>query len=143
MLEEKNLESAIKKVDDTFNDVEDDVTIYNECFAANRKLAADISAVATLMESHGSLPDISRFTEQVTNALSEIALSVDKNVILPKSTIDKLSYSFQSDETPGKDKVIENLHNYLNWIIFDVQYLQEVVELAARSGALKRYRNMT
>jgi hypothetical protein len=51
MLEEKNLESAIRKVEDTFNDVEDDLSTYNEFWAANRKLAADVSAVGTLAES--------------------------------------------------------------------------------------------
>lgn len=143
MLEEKNLESAIKKVDDTFNDVEDDLTIYKEFYATNRKLAADISAVATLIESHGPLPDVSRFKEQLINALGEIALSIDKNVILPKATIEKFSFSFKPDEKPSPQYTLENLENYLNWIISDVNYLQEIVELALRQGALNRYRNMT
>ena len=143
MLEEKNLESAIKKVDDTFNDVEDDLTIYKEFYATNRKLAADISAVATLIESHGPLPDVSRFKEQLINALGEIALSIDKNVMLPKATIEKFSFSFKPDEKLSPQYTLENLENYLNWIISDVNYLQEIVELALRQGALNRYRNMT
>lgn len=136
MLEEKNLESAIKKVEDTFNDVEDDLYIYNELRAINRKLAADISAMAILIESETSLPDISHYKEQLTNSLNELALSVDKNVILPRASIDK--FYFNSEEI----KITENLENYLNWIISDIKYLQEAVELASRSGALKRYRNV-
>ncbi len=142
MLEEKNLESAIKKVDDTFNDVDDDLLIFNDLSAANRKLAADVSAVATLIESNESIPDVSRFKEQLTDALSEIALSVDKNLILPKSNIDKFIIDSKSSKTPEPEDLLENLRNYLNWIISDVEYLQEVVELAAKSGALTRYRNM-
>jgi hypothetical protein len=142
MLEEKNLESAIKKVDDTFNDVEDDVTIYNEFSAVNRKLAADISSVATLIESGASLPDISRFKEQLINTLSEIALSIDKNVILPRSNIDKCHLNSKSNKTPKTEDLSGTLENYLNWIISDVHYLQETTELAGRSGALERYRNM-
>ena len=143
MLEEKNLESAIKKVDDTFDDVEEDLTIYNEFYATNRKLAADISAVATLIESHKPLPDVSRFKEQLINALGEITLSIDKNVMLPKATMEKFSFNFKPDENPSPQDTIENLENYLNWIISDVKYLQEIVELALKKGALKRYRNMT
>ncbi|NYB51232.1 MAG: FUSC family protein [Methanobacteriaceae archaeon] len=143
MLEEKNLESAIKKVEDTFDDVEDDVLIYNELFAANRKLAADIFAVATLIESSGSIPDFTLSKEQLSNALSEMALSVDKNVILPKATINKFSHSLKPDPQIKIGDVNRSLENYLNWIISDVKYLQEVVESAIKLGALKRYRNMT
>jgi hypothetical protein len=134
MLEEKNLESAIKKVNDTFNDVGGDVSLYNELGATNRKLAADISALATLIESGVSLPDISRFKEQLIDALNELALSVDKNVVLPRANIDKYSYI---EGTPS------NLENYLDWIITDVKFIQEGVELGLKTGALKRYREMT
>lgn len=134
MLEEKNLESAIKKVNDTFNDVEDDVSLYNELGAANRKLAADISALATLIESGVSLPDISRFKEQMIDALNELALSVDKSVVLPRANIDKYS---------GIEDIPSNWENYLDWIISDVKFIQEEVELGLKTGALKKYREMT
>lgn len=136
MLEEKNLESAIKKVDDTFNDVGDDVSLYNELGAANRKIAADISALATLIESDTTLPDISRFKEQLINALNELALSVNKNVVLPRANIDTFYPGSDVTKTP-------NLESYLYWITNDVKFLQEGVELGHRTGALKRYRDMT
>lgn len=142
MLEEKNLESAIRKVEDTFNDVEDDLSTYNEFWAANRKLAADVSAVGTLAESGEDLPDISRFREQVTNSLNEMALSVDKNVVLPRARIDDVYPNSGSDNRSKKDKLPEDLHNYLNWIASDIHYLQELVEIAIKSGALKKYRDM-
>jgi hypothetical protein len=136
MLEEKNLESAIKKVDDTFNDVGDDVSLYKELSAANRKIAADISALATLIESDTSLPDISRFKEQLIDALNELALSVNKNVVLPRANIDTFY--------PGSDVTkTSNLEGYLYWISNDVKFLQEGVELGHQTGALKRYREMT
>ncbi|MBI4813035.1 MAG: hypothetical protein HY802_01305, partial [Methanobacterium sp.] len=134
MLEEKNLESAIKKVDDTFNNVGDDVSLYKELGAANRKLAADISALATIIEYSASLPDISRFKEQLIDALNELALSVDKNVVLPRANIDK----FYNDS----DVEISNLESYMDWIINDVKFLQEVVELGHQTGSLERYREM-
>ncbi|AUB54807.1 hypothetical protein BK007_01430 [Methanobacterium subterraneum] len=133
MLEDKNLESAIKKVNDTFNDVGDDVSFYNELGATNRKLAADISALATLIESGVSLPNISRFKEQLMDALNELALSVDKSVVLPHANVDKYH---------GVEDVPLYLENYLDWIISDVKFIQEGVELGLKTGALKRYREM-
>ena len=142
MLEEKNLESAIKKVEDTFNDVEDDLSLYNEFWAANQKLAADVSAIGTLIESGELLPDISRFKDQLANSLSEIALAVDKNVILPRATIDVVSHNSKLDANLKTNKVPENLENYLNWIISDIHYLQELVDIAIKSGSLKKYQDM-
>lgn len=136
MLEEKNLESAIKKVDDTFNDVGDDVSLYHELSAANRKLASDISALATLIESDVPMPDISRFKEQLIDALNELALSVNKNVVLPRANIHQFYQELEVDET-------SNLESYLDWITNDVKFLQEGVELGHQTGALERYRDMT
>ena len=133
-LEEKNLESAIKKVDDTFNDVGDDVSLFNKIGTANHKLAADISTLPALIESGATLPDISRFKEHLIDALNELALSVDKNVVLPRANIDGYY---------GSDGRQVNLENYLDWIISDVKFLQEAVEIGHQTGALKKYRDMT
>lgn len=143
MLEEKNTESAIKKVEDTFNDVGNDLSIYNDLNAVNMKLTADLSAIATLIESNKSIPDVSNFKEQLINALNELALSVDKNVIMPRAKIDKVDLNSKFGKNSEKDNSHESLENYLNWIVSDVHYMQEVVEVASKSGALKRYRDLT
>ncbi|MDP3066186.1 MAG: FUSC family protein, partial [Methanobacteriaceae archaeon] len=135
ILEEKNLESAIKKVQDSFDDVSDDFNSYNQIKATNRKLAADLSAFATLIEKSKSHPDISESKEEITIALNELAFSIEKDVILPKARFNKL----ESDE----DSLPENIFNYLKWIISDIKFIQEEVEQASRTGALKRYRKMT
>ena len=136
MLEEKTLESAIKKVDDTFNDVDDDVSLYHELSAINKKLAADISSIATLIETKKPLPDIDRFKEHLIDSLNELALSVNKNVVLPRANINQSYRDSDFTET-------YTLESYLDWIRNDVQFLQEGVELGHKTGALERYRDMT
>jgi len=136
MLEEKNLESAIKKVDDTFNDVDDDVSLYHELSAVNKKLAADISSIATLIESKKPLPDIYRFKEQLIDSLNELALSINKNVVLPRANINQSYRDSDVAET-------STLESYLDWVRNDVKFLQEGVELGHKTGALERYRDMT
>ncbi len=135
MLEEKNLESAIKKVNDTFNDVEDDVSFYKDLEAVNKKLTADISALATLIESGASLPDLSTFKEQLMDVLSHMALSVDKNVVMPPMKI-KASHFKGGGLTP-------DLEMYLDWVTSDVELIQEEVELGHRTGIWKRYRDLS
>lgn len=137
MLEEKNLESAIKKVQDSFNDVSDDVDIYNQIKATNRKLAADLSALATLMEKSTFQQDISPLKEEITTALNELAFSFEKDVILPKARFNKLESHQDEDLLP------ENIFNYLKWVISDIKFIQEELEHASRTGALKRYQKLT
>ena len=136
LLEEKNMESAIKKIEDTFDDVNRDVCLYNGLNATNRKLASDLTAVATIMESSESLPKIYRFKEQLINALNELALSVEKNVILPRAKIDRLELDGETNKLP------DNLENYLNWIISDIEHLQEEVEVAFKFRTLEKYRDI-
>ncbi|WP_321421817.1 FUSC family protein [uncultured Methanobacterium sp.] len=131
LLEEKNLESSLRKVEDTFQDVAEDIALFMELGVINRKLFSDLTKARSLLESGESIKDITRYHEQLTSALREIALSVDKNVILPPVTIDRI---------PDKGDILEeNIENYLNMIINDVHYLQLDVELALRLGAFKKY----
>ncbi|EKF86530.1 FUSC family protein [Methanobacterium formicicum] len=131
LLEEKNLESSLRKVEDTFQDVGEDICLFRELGVINRKLSSDLTEARSLLESGESIKDITRYSEQLTSALREIALSVEKNVILPPVTIDRIS--------DKGDILEENIENYLNMIINDVHYLQLDVELALRLGAFKKY----
>ncbi|MGI6482495.1 MAG: FUSC family protein [Methanobacterium sp.] len=136
ILEEKNLESAIKKIGDTFDDVYMDVDLYNRLNTCNKKLAADLTAVATILESSEYLPDLDRFKEQVINALNELALSVEKNVILPKANIDVLELNSEDNKFP------DDLENYLNVIVYDMRHFQNEVEWGFKVRAFKKYRNI-
>ncbi|MFA0832593.1 MAG: FUSC family protein [Methanobacterium formicicum] len=131
LLEEKNLESSLRKVEDTFQDVGEDICLFRELGVINRKLSSDLTEARSLLESGESIKDITRYSEQLTSALREIALSVEKNVILPPVTIDRIS--------DKGDILEENIENYLNMIINDIHYLQLDVELALRLGAFKKY----
>ena len=88
------------------------------------------------MESSESLPKIYRFKEQLINALNELALSVEKNVILPRAKIDRLELDGETTKLP------DNLENYLNWIISDIEHLQEEVEVAFKFRTLEKYRDI-
>jgi hypothetical protein len=131
LLEEKNLESSLRKVEDTFQDVGEDISLFRELGVINRKLSSDLTIARSLLESGESVKDITRYREQLTSALREIALSVDKNVILPPVKIDRIS--------GNGDILEENIENYLNMIINDIHYLQLDVELALRLGVFKKY----
>lgn len=134
LLEEKNLESSLRKVEDTFQDVGEDISLFRELGVINRKLSSDLTEAKSLLESGESIKDITRYSEQLTSAMREIALSLEKNVILPPVTIDRI--------LDNEDILEETIENYLNMIINDVHYLQLDVELALRLGAFKKYSNL-
>ena len=50
MLEENNSDAVLKKINDTFNDVSEDLIFYENILAANNKLTLDILALASLIK---------------------------------------------------------------------------------------------
>jgi hypothetical protein len=126
ILEENNLEAATKKLEDSFNDVNDDLALYQEIIDSNNKMAADLTAVAAILESNpGKLVDNTR----IRNALNELE-NVLKGYIKPQ----KLAEDDISMDYTNKD-----LDQLLNWIIIDIQLIIRGMEIAAETGALMRY----
>ncbi|OPY25813.1 MAG: hypothetical protein A4E27_00846 [Methanobacterium sp. PtaU1.Bin242] len=137
LLEENNLEAAIGKLQDFFNDVSDDIIIYQNFKAANRKLSADISALATIMERE-QVGKVNMNSQPLTAVLNNMVETVEKGVKPIKTYLDKSSMG-----TDEKSYPIENLEQYLGWVIADVELLQEFVNSGVNKGIFRRYRDLT
>jgi len=139
MREDSNLEAALRKVQDTFNDVSDDVVIYQEMAATNSKLTADVTAVATLLEENTkSVPDLSHANQEVKEALENMSNAIDQGFEPSESSLDENSFNLE-----GESYMVKNLEQYLAGIISDIRLLEEGVKKAAETGVLKRYRKLT
>ncbi len=139
MLEDSNLEAGLRKVQDTFKDISEDVEIYQEIAAANNKLTADLTAIATVLEEDlKSVPDLSHANLKVKEALKNLSDAIDQGAGALDSSLDKNSFNLE-----GESYIVKNLEHYLTWIISDLELLQEGVKTAAETGLLQRYRNLT
>jgi len=139
LLEENNLEAAIKKVQDSFSDVSEDLTLYHEIAASNNKLVADTTAIAIVLESNpSSVPDLSPICVQVKKTLQNLINSIYEDTRPSKSLLEKIQF-----DRNVESNIAKSLKQYLDWIISDLQLLHEGVEIASQTGALQRYKELT
>jgi uncharacterized membrane protein YccC len=133
MLAENNLEAAIRKMEDTFNDISGDISIYKALAAANNKIAADLSVLATSLEYTDSFGDFTQINYYIKKILDELSLSVEQG--RKPSSIDNLLSNLENEE-----KNLGNKDIYLGWISSDLKYLREIIIEGVHLGALDRYR---
>ncbi|MBI5680119.1 MAG: FUSC family protein [Methanobacterium sp.] len=137
MLEENNLEAAIRKIQDSFNDIDEDLAIYQEIAGVNNKLAADLTAVATTLEKDKVDINMSKIGLEIQNALNYLIKSTDEDFKPKKFHLVEISSNKDSEV-----HIPKTLEQYLNWIVSDIQLLYNGVEIAFQTGALQRYKKL-
>ncbi|MGV8143347.1 MAG: FUSC family protein [Methanothermobacter sp.] len=136
LLQENNLEAAILKLQDFFTDVSEDIIIYQDLAAASHKLTADISALGTLQEKK-LVKNVHIDDQPVMAVMDNMIETVENGVKSDKTYLEFLQ------GLNGKSYVKENLDQYVDWVISDVELLQELVDSGADNGIFGRYRDLT
>lgn len=138
LLEYNNLGSSLKKIEDTFKDVSDDINIYRDISGACYNLTEDISAVAGYEEEISKI-DFSSLEELSSNILDVFVVAIEKNKI-PEELPDMHIYDKQISEMLKENKEIKQ---YFHWIVSDIYLLHSLIKEAVETGALERYKNLT
>ncbi len=138
MREENNLEAALKKLEDSFKDINEDLELYQEIIASNNKLAADLTAMAALLNKHReSSKDLERDKSKIKNALKNLDNFINGNL-----NPENVSSDTFSNENEDKNETTD-LEQIIRWIISDLHLIQNYVELANETGVLQRYIKLT
>lgn len=135
LLEYNNLESSLKKVQDTFKDVSKDLEIYEEISSACYNLTEDISAIVGY--EHDSKLDFSPLIDLSSKILDVLVVAIEKDEI-PEELPDMHIYSKLSD-TLQEQKEIKQ---YFEWIVSDIYLIHYCITKAVETGALTRYKNI-
>ncbi|MTK64742.1 MAG: hypothetical protein F8N15_09540 [Methanobacterium sp.] len=134
MLQENNLEAGIKKLEDTFNNVNSDLSIYQNLLSMNIKLTADLTALAAVVSDKSN--NISNKEVQGTLILDslmelrELSLNWDSGKVLD---INLTAINEESDD----------LAQLINWIYSDIQLIFNGLEVAHETDLFKRYTDLT
>ncbi len=137
MMEENNLEAAVKKLYDNLNNIDDDIAFYNEFILTNNKLSADLTAlVAILTKDKESLADNDILISEVKKSLQNLENSLNGDIKSYKFTMDNKSLNY----TFNKAKELDQL---LNWINSDLKLLNKGLEIADKTGFFKRYTKLS
>ncbi|UTB31885.1 MAG: FUSC family protein [Methanobacterium sp. ERen5] len=134
MLQENNLEAGIKKLEDTFNDVNSDLSLYQNFLSMNIKLTADLTALAEVVSD----TSMTISNKEVQGAhiqgslmeLRELSRNWDTNKVLD---INLTSINENSDD----------LAQLINWIYSDIQLIFNGLEVAHKTDLFKRYTNLS
>jgi len=140
ILEHNNLEAAIKKLQDSFRDVNEDVESYQDILAANQKLAADVTGIAALLERDmRSFPVLSLLGQFLSDSINEIAESVIKGIKpVNLGEMPVIQQKVDKDE----DYTFHDLEQLLKWTESDIKFIHELIKNAAVSNVIQRYRNL-
>lgn len=135
---ENNLEAALKKLEDTFNDINDDLTLYKDIISSNIKLAADITVIAGILSQkpeeisgkHTSIIEVKKLTHDLEKSI----INIDKYTKTPKynSSFDYSNYNKTND-----------LDQIINWVKSDLKLIHNGFEIAYDNDLLKRYTKLT
>ena len=131
MVEDNNLEAAIKKLEDTFKDINDDINLYNGLMILNKKIAADLTATSALLAKNPEmLQDSDTNICKIRETLRKFEISLDENIEQLKLNSNIFyMYDAQNNE----------LGQLLNWLMADIQLVTKGMEIALETGALSRY----
>lgn len=133
MLQENNLEAGIKKLEDTFNDVNSDLSLYQNLLSLNIKLTADLTALAAVIEGSKTVSSVNILGDEIRDSLTrlrEINLNWDG------------SKALDIDLTPINENS-DDLAQLIEWIYSDIQLIFNGLEVAHETGLFKRYTNLT
>jgi hypothetical protein len=137
LLEYNNLESSLKKIEDSFKDVSDDLKIYKDISGACYNLTEDISAIAGYEQEISKL-DFSPLKELSSEILDIFVVAIEKNEI-PKELPDMHIYNKLISEILREH---EEIKQYFEWIVSDIYLLHYLIKEAVETGALERYKDL-
>lgn len=137
LLKYNNLESSLKKIQDSFKDVSKDLEIYDEIANACYNLTEDISAIASYEEEISKL-DFSPLINLSSQILDILVTAIEKEEI-PEELPDMHIYSKSQSDNLQKHGEIKQ---YFEWIVSDIYLVHYCIKKAVENGALKRYKNI-
>jgi len=136
--EENNLEAGIRKLEDTFNDINDDLEFYEEILFLNNRIIVDLSLIVAILNINGeALADLDININKIKNTLQKIDNSKIDDINPLKLSIENISID-HSDNKETKD-----LKQVTNWMVSDLQLMHTGIIIAEENGLLQRYIKLT
>ena len=122
----------MKKLDDTYYDINTDLNLYHDMISANIKLAADLTALTALINEN---------PHEISNRKSEIMNLINYFNSLVNS-IHQDSVNVTDIPLPD-NKQNDEFSQVFTWIILDMELLARGIEIAHETNLFTRYTKLT
>ena len=129
ILQENNLDAGMKKLEDTFYDINTDLNLYQDIISANIKLAADLTALTALINENPN---------EIFKKKSEIMNLVNYFNRLNNS-IHQGSVKVADIKLPDYNKQNDEFSQVFTWIILDMELIARGIEIAHDTKLFTRY----
>jgi hypothetical protein len=138
LMEENNLEAAVKKLEDTFKDINEDIELYQELIASNNKFAADLTGIAAILSINGlALEDLEVEIYKIKKALQTLKISLNNDIKTFTVSKDNFSINFTVNSKAN------DIQELICWILSDIILMQRGIEIGKETDILKRYTKLT
>ncbi len=138
IMEENNLEAGVKKLEDTFRDINDDLELYQEIIASNNKMAADLSGITAILNNNGkTLVDLNIDVHKIKKTLHNVENSLTDDIKPSRLSMDNILLDY-TDNNESKD-----LEQIISWIISDLGMMHKDINIAKETGLLQMYTKLT
>jgi len=131
MLQENNLEAGIKKLEDTFKDVNSDLNLYQNILSLNIKLTADLTALAAVQNE--SSENLSNYGAEIRNSLIE----------LREQTLEWNTQKIPVNHLKTVKENSNDINQLVDWIYSDIQLILDGLVVAHETKLFDRYTNLT
>ena len=132
LMEENNLEAAVKKLEDTFKDINGNTELYQELIASNNKLAADLTGIAAILSINElAFEDLDVEIYKIKKGLKTLKTSLNKDI---------KTFTASKDNFPIKctDNIkANNIQELICWILSDITLMQRGIEIGKKLMFLK------
>ncbi|HEX7467198.1 MAG TPA: FUSC family protein [Methanobacterium sp.] len=138
LMEENNLEAGVKKLEDTFKDINEDIKLYHELIASNNKLAADLTGIAAILNTNRfALEDMDFKIYNIKKELQKLKTSLNNDS--KTFTASKDNFSISCTE----NILANDMNELICWILSDITILQRGIQIGKETDILKRYTKLT
>lgn len=134
LLEYNNLEASIKKLKDSYKNVEEDVDFYENLSSSLYNLLSDISILASQMEIKKAYPDISKEGEHISDELNKLANIIKKNTSPENENLQIREFEMKQYNA--------DIDQHIEWVNLDLNYIQNEVSNAYSKGVFNRYHDL-
>lgn len=139
-----NLKAGIQKLKDSYDDIDEDVSLYQDILNSVDKLSGDFTAL-TLQTKNIKIKD--KNFQFAINYLADLLDTLEESIKLTSKVPPEIDFNYANNmiEKMKKDITKEEYmvaFKYLEWIISDIEILYGLIEHGSKIRAFERYKEV-
>ena len=139
-----NLKAGIQKLKDSYDDIDEDISLYQDILNSVDKLSGDFTAL-TLQTKNIKIPD--KDFQLAIKYLADLIGTLEESIKLISKVPPEIDFNYANNMIEKMKKDITNeeylvAFKYLEWIISDIEILYGLIQHGSKIGVFDRYKDV-